>query len=77
MAPSILTPTQRYAAGALFSLALHQAQTNQTQPPVTNEQQDSDDRTSSGSSSSDSVSDDPQLWVHDSSDLLRPIFRSR
>lgn len=72
MAPSILTPTQRYAAGALFGLALHQAQTHQTQP-IANEQES--ERISSGSSSSDSVSDDPQLWVHDSSDLLRPIFR--
>ncbi|WOG95198.1 hypothetical protein DCAR_0414505 [Daucus carota subsp. sativus] len=69
MAPSILTATQRYAAGALFGLALHQAQTHQTQPPGVPESE----RSSSGSSS-DSVSDDPQLWVHESSALLRPIF---
>lgn len=29
----------------------------------------------STSSSSDSVSDDPQLWVHQSSGLLRPLFK--
>lgn len=65
-----LPPTHRYAAGALFGLALHQAQIHQTSPlglPP-------DERSSSGSST-DSVSDDPQLWVHESSDLLRPIFK--
>ncbi|KAL8091429.1 transmembrane and coiled-coil domain-containing protein STS1-like isoform X2 [Apium graveolens] len=67
MAASILTPTQRYAAGGLLSLSLHQAQTHQTQLP----QQQHRITNSTG----DSVSDDPQLWVHHSSHLLRPIFR--
>ncbi|XP_057959978.1 uncharacterized protein LOC131152236 [Malania oleifera] len=74
---SLLTPTQRYAAGALFALALHQAQNHQTRPlgsPV-----DDDDATgerhSTGSSSGDSVSEDAELWVHESSGLLRPVFR--
>ncbi|KAL3525318.1 hypothetical protein ACH5RR_013690 [Cinchona calisaya] len=77
---SMLSPTQRYAVGALFGLALHQSQLLQTSQlgskddvvgagPI-------QDRISSGSStSSDSVSDDPLLWVHESSDLLRPIFK--
>ncbi|KAI4325797.1 hypothetical protein MLD38_031164 [Melastoma candidum] len=34
-----------------------------------------DHRISSSSSSSDSVSDDPDLWVHSNSALLRPVFR--
>jgi hypothetical protein len=76
----MLKPTQRYAAGALFGLALHQAQQHQTTHPLSflfpdDEQTTERDRISSGSSSSDSVSEDPQLWVHQSSNLLRPIFR--
>lgn len=81
MSSSSLTSTQRYAAGALFGLALHQAQIQQTRqlgfPSDGNDDDDAvsvPDRVSSGSSS-DSVSDDPQLWVNESSDLLRPIFR--
>ncbi|KAK7346380.1 hypothetical protein VNO80_20898 [Phaseolus coccineus] len=73
-APSLLSPTQRYAAGALFGLALHEAQLNQTNPlplPVTEE---SEQRISS-SSSSDSVSEDPDLWVHNNSGLLRPVLK--
>jgi len=75
-APSLLSPTQRYAAGALFGLALHEAQLNQTNPlplPAT-EDSLSEERTSS-SSSSDSVSEDPDLWVHNNSGLLRPVFK--
>ncbi|XP_010317700.1 uncharacterized protein [Solanum lycopersicum] len=69
----MLTPTHRYAAGALFGLALHQAQIHQTCPlgfPDTPPEE-----RSSSCSSADSVSDDPQLWVHESSALLRPIFK--
>ncbi|WVZ23804.1 hypothetical protein V8G54_002348 [Vigna mungo] len=75
-APSLLSPTQRYAAGALFGLALHEAQLNQTNPlplPVS-ENSISEERTST-SSSSDSVSEDPDLWVHNNSGLLRPVFK--
>ncbi|KAK9284903.1 hypothetical protein L1049_024084 [Liquidambar formosana] len=75
---SLLTPTQRYAAGALFALALHQAQIHQTRPLggslPTDEEDSTGERISSGSSS-DSVSEDPGLWVHESSGLLRPVFR--
>ncbi|KAI8541188.1 hypothetical protein RHMOL_Rhmol08G0042200 [Rhododendron molle] len=75
---SMLSPTQRYAAGALFGLALRQAQIHQTHPlgssALSADEDPTADRISSGSSS-DSVAEDPQLWVHDSSGLLRPIFR--
>ncbi|KAL6345185.1 hypothetical protein AAG906_015668 [Vitis piasezkii] len=70
---SFLTPTQRYAAGALLGLALQQAQIHQTRPLGSSIEED--ERTSSGSSS-DSVSEDPQLWVHENSGLLRPVFKS-
>ncbi|EPS66741.1 hypothetical protein M569_08033, partial [Genlisea aurea] len=72
--------TRRYAAGALFALALNQAQIHQISPLGFHTDSDdgperrSDERSSS-SSSGDSVSDDPQLWVHPSSCLLRPVFR--
>ncbi|KAL3377937.1 hypothetical protein AABB24_004048 [Solanum stoloniferum] len=72
MSSSTLTPMQRYAAGALFGLALHQAHIHQTCP--LGFPSDKEDRISNGSSN-DSVSDDPQLWVHESSGLLRPIFK--
>ncbi|XP_061351604.1 uncharacterized protein LOC133296598 isoform X2 [Gastrolobium bilobum] len=73
---SFLSPTQRYAAGGLFSLALHEAQIQQTHQIASPASEDplSDVRTSS-SSSSDSVSDDPDLWVHHHSGLLRPVFK--
>ncbi|KAK3009655.1 hypothetical protein RJ639_014741, partial [Escallonia herrerae] len=72
---SMLTPTQRYAAGALFGLALHQAQMHQTRPLGSSSDDDPTDERVSNSSSSDSVSEDPQLWAHESSGLLRPVFR--
>ncbi|XP_055805055.1 uncharacterized protein LOC129873892 [Solanum dulcamara] len=72
MSSSTLTPMQTYAAGALFGLALHQAHIHQTCP--LGFPSDEEDRISN-CSSNDSVSDDPQLWVHESSDLLRPIFK--
>ncbi|GMI76959.1 hypothetical protein like AT4G36210 [Hibiscus trionum] len=74
---SFLTATQRYAAGALFAISLNQAQIHQTHllglPPKDDDPSYSD-RTSS-SSSSDSVSEDPDLWVNENSGLLRPLFR--
>ncbi|KAJ0703524.1 putative alpha/Beta hydrolase [Helianthus annuus] len=72
--PSKLTHTQRYAAAALFGLALNQAQIHQTLLLGSSYDQPTEDRVSS-SSSSDSVSEDPLLWVNESSGLLRPIFR--
>ncbi|KAF2583720.1 hypothetical protein F2Q70_00033866 [Brassica cretica] len=81
-ATSNLTPTQRYAAGALFAIALNQAQINQTQPLGIPAAIDDDDdkecdrseERRSNCSSGDSVSDDPSLWVHETSGLLRPVF---
>ncbi|KAK6118440.1 hypothetical protein DH2020_047857 [Rehmannia glutinosa] len=74
---SMLTATQKYAAGALFAMALNQAQIHQTLPlgfpSAADDGDPSEERLSS--SSSDSVSEDPQLWVHESSGLLRPIFK--
>lgn len=77
---SYLTPTQSYAAGALFGLALHQAQIHQTHPlgSSTHEEELTDEGTrtsSSSSSSNDAVSEDPELWVHQNSGLLRPVFK--
>ncbi|XP_020205227.1 transmembrane and coiled-coil domain-containing protein 4 [Cajanus cajan] len=73
--PSLLSPTQRYAAGALFGLALHEAQLNQTNPLPLPLSDDVAEQRTSTSSSSDSVSDDPDLWVHSNSGLLRPVFK--
>ncbi|KAJ4963176.1 hypothetical protein NE237_023115 [Protea cynaroides] len=78
MGKSILTPTQRYGAGALLAFALHQAQLHQTSPLGSidpSDKEPTDERVSSGSSSSDSVSEDPDLWIHENSVLLRPVFR--
>lgn len=74
---SSLSATQRYASAALFALSLNQAQVHQTRPlgSVSDEDQHIGDRLSSVSSGSDSVADDPELWVHESSGLLRPVFR--
>jgi uncharacterized membrane protein YgcG len=83
-----LTPTQRYAAGALLALALRQAQIHQSVLLGAHHHHDDDDeeqgRTSTssggggGSSSSSSNSGagaDADLWTHDSHGLLRPVFR--
>ncbi|XP_059438341.1 uncharacterized protein LOC132171127 isoform X1 [Corylus avellana] len=74
VATSFLTPTQSYAAGALFGFALQQAQIHRTHPlGLSVAEEPADERTSS-SSGSDSVSEDPELWVHQKSGLLRPVF---
>ncbi|XP_059461143.1 uncharacterized protein LOC132190235 [Corylus avellana] len=76
METSILTPTQRYAAAALFALALHQSQVHQTKPLnslVPLEEEPIGERVSDGKSAS--VSEDPLLWVHEKSGLLWHIFR--
>lgn len=78
---SYLTPTQRYAAGALFGLALHQSQLHQTHPlglPADEPEPPTSSSSSSGSASSfttDAVSEDPHLWAHPNSGLLRPVFK--
>jgi len=80
-ATSFLSGTQRYAAGALFAIALHQAQIHQTRPlGLSHDDSEQEERTScssshSNGSSSDSVSEDPDLWIHENSGLLRPVFR--
>ncbi|KAI3519188.1 hypothetical protein L1887_08215 [Cichorium endivia] len=72
--PSTLTQTQRYAAGALFGLALNQTQIHQSYLLGSSCDEVTEDRISNASST-DSVSEDPQLWVNESSGLLRPILR--
>ncbi|CAK8562179.1 unnamed protein product [Lathyrus sativus] len=76
---SFLSPTQRYAAAALFGLSLHESQVNQTRIlplPASDDSISNTNRISSSSSSSiDSVSDDPDLWVHHHSGLLQPVFK--
>jgi hypothetical protein len=82
MAAALLTPTQRYAAGALLALALRQAQIHQSVLLGSSPSAD-DDRASSASGGSSSSSagsgedaaDDAGLWTHDSRGLLRPVFR--
>ncbi|XP_047165582.1 transmembrane and coiled-coil domain-containing protein 4-like isoform X3 [Vigna umbellata] len=71
-ATSYLTPTQRYAAGALFGLALNQAHFHQTHPLglSTDDFPSDSDRTPSKLE----ISDDPNLWVHEHHALLRPVF---
>uniref|UniRef100_A0A0D9VNK1 DUF726 domain-containing protein n=1 Tax=Leersia perrieri TaxID=77586 RepID=A0A0D9VNK1_9ORYZ len=77
-----LTPTQRYAAGALLALALRQAQIHQSVLLGSAHDADADEddagRTSTssgGSSSSGGGADAADLWTHDSHGLLRPVFR--
>lgn len=79
MASSMLSATQRYAAGALLALALRQAQIHQIHPlgsDVPEADPNARDRCSSASAtSSESDGDDPELWTHQSRGLLRPVFR--
>ncbi|KAK9129719.1 hypothetical protein Sjap_010206 [Stephania japonica] len=72
---SILTPTQRYAAGGLFAIALHQAHTHQTRPLMSSSVDEEQLLSSGASTSGDSVSENPNLWVHHKSGLLHPVFR--
>lgn len=76
-----LTPTQRYAAGALLALALRQAQIHQSVllgSPSASASASDDERASGSISSAGSGEDaaaDAELWTHDSRGLLRPVFR--
>ncbi|CAL4928648.1 unnamed protein product [Urochloa decumbens] len=84
-----LTPTQRYAAGALLALALRQAQIHQSEPLGGGITPDDEERassasggssastatTTSGSGSGSDAAADTDLWTHDSRGLLRPVFR--
>ena len=74
-ASSNLTPSQRYAASALFAIALNQAQISQTKPLVTDHGGDNGDSEHGLTSGGDSISQDEDLWVHEVSGLLRPVFR--
>ncbi|XP_010413917.2 PREDICTED: transmembrane and coiled-coil domain-containing protein 4-like [Camelina sativa] len=76
-ATSNMTPSQRYAASALFAIALNQAQISQTKPlgiPATTDH-DGDDGEPISSDGDIPISDDADLWVHEVSGLLRPVFR--
>ncbi|ESQ50651.1 hypothetical protein EUTSA_v10022586mg [Eutrema salsugineum] len=76
-ATSNLTPSQRYAASALFAIALNQAQISQTKPlgiPSTDHGGD-DGESIRSSGGGDPISEDADLWVHEVSGLLRPVFR--
>uniref|UniRef100_A0ACD5WQU8 Uncharacterized protein n=1 Tax=Avena sativa TaxID=4498 RepID=A0ACD5WQU8_AVESA len=81
MAAALLTPTQRYAAGALLALALRQAQIHQSvllgSSAADNERASSASggSTSSSAGSGEDAADDAGLWTHDSRGLLRPVFR--
>ncbi|XP_038715199.1 transmembrane and coiled-coil domain-containing protein 4-like isoform X2 [Tripterygium wilfordii] len=76
MEASTLTSTEKYAAAALFAVALHQSQMHQTRPsdPVLPlDEEPIGEGASIGTSVS--VSDDPRLWIHENSGLLLPVFR--
>ncbi|GAB2291820.1 hypothetical protein Dimus_026071 [Dionaea muscipula] len=73
----ILTPTQRYAACGLFALALNRSQVHQAQLSSTLPSPD-DEPIGPGMSAGNgggSVSDHPDLWIHDCSGLLLPVFK--
>lgn len=53
-----------------MGLALHQAQVHQTHPLGLS----TDDFPSPSSSTNVAVSEDPDLWVHHTAGLLRPVF---
>ncbi|CAN0906481.1 Uncharacterized membrane protein F35D11.3 [Linum grandiflorum] len=77
MEANILTPTQKYAGAALFALALHQSQTHQTNPsapPLSLNLEPIGQAEVTSTKTSSSVSDKPQLWIHQDSGLLLPIF---
>ncbi|KAJ9564414.1 hypothetical protein OSB04_000380 [Centaurea solstitialis] len=59
---STLMRTKKRAAAGLFALALNQVQIHQTRPL-------------GNVIGADSFSSDRRLWVHESSGLLRPVFR--
>ncbi|KAL5713408.1 hypothetical protein ACHQM5_015485 [Ranunculus cassubicifolius] len=74
----MLTSTQRYAAGGLFAIALHQAQIHQTRLGSSILPTDEDftqNHVPNRSVNCDSITQDSQLWIHENSSLLRPILR--
>ncbi|KAK8681548.1 hypothetical protein V6N13_053950 [Hibiscus sabdariffa] len=77
METSILSSAQKYAAAALFALALHHSHIHQTQPtdPLLSLNEEPIGECASNTDTG-SVSDYPKLWIHDNSGLLLPVFRS-
>ncbi|XVE69792.1 hypothetical protein DITRI_Ditri10aG0019700 [Diplodiscus trichospermus] len=76
METSILSATQKYAASALFALALHHSQVHQKRPmnPLVSLKEEPIGEGAS-TNKTISVSDNPQLWIHENSGLLLPVFR--
>ncbi|TYH83318.1 hypothetical protein ES332_D02G124600v1 [Gossypium tomentosum] len=73
---SLLSSTQKYAASALFAVALHHSQLHQTRPTTRLLSLEEEPIGEGASNSSTiSVSDFPHLWIHDNSGLLLPVFR--
>ncbi|ONI32519.1 hypothetical protein PRUPE_1G370800 [Prunus persica] len=77
MEAPILTPTHKYAAGALFALALHQSQIHQARPSTPPLPSLEKETISEGASigKTVSVSDNSDLWIHENSGLIYPVFR--
>ncbi|XP_028765568.1 transmembrane and coiled-coil domain-containing protein 4 [Neltuma alba] len=71
---SILSPTQKYAAAALFTLALNRTQVHQT--GNRNDAINRNKETIREGGAKIAVSDNPDLWIHDKFSLLWPVFRS-
>ncbi|OWM75013.1 hypothetical protein CDL15_Pgr021364 [Punica granatum] len=67
----MLTQTERYAAAALFALALHQSKPSDALASIDKEPVGEGVSIGSGGS----VSDEPQLWIHEKSGLLWPVLR--
>lgn len=76
MEDSLLTKTERYAAAALFALALHQSQIRQSRHSDTLESLE-EEPVGEGASfgGGGSVSDSPELWINEKSVLLWPVLR--
>lgn len=70
---SILSPSKKYAAAALFAIALNQSQIHQTR--TRNDPIPHDKETISEGGEEVSVSDNPELWIHEKHGLLWPVFR--
>lgn len=77
MEAPILKPTHKYAAGALFALALHQSQIHQARPSTPPLPSLEKETISEGASigKTVSVSDNSDLWIHENSGLIYPVFR--
>ncbi|XP_051114828.1 uncharacterized protein LOC127240292 [Andrographis paniculata] len=82
---AVLSASQKYAAGALFAIAVHRAQIHQTLFASRNNNDDDDDDDDGGGGGagehlshdggSDLASEETHEWIHHHSGLLRPIFK--